>query len=264
MAPTKHPRTDRGEREFDSSSLREASHGRYVHRDYAAHWFRWQHALRFVKAGMRVLDVGCGPDQMMTKVLCASQSHVPALYVGVDVDKLSRKSQIAWARVVDEFDVTRRWKELLTRWKELRPGTTDKFDAYGPFDVISCFEVIEHMPLERGRVLLRALKQLVKPDGVILLSTPVYNGKHMAANHIHEYGFEELAGEIRHAGLQLDRVVGTFMTSQAAKRVATKEQRALLEDLHDKWYAWDILSNFLAPLYPEASSNCCWILRRGS
>lgn len=254
--PKKHPRTDRGDREFDTTSLRNSSHGRYVHRDYAAHWFRWQHALRFVKAGMRVLDIGCGPDQMMTKVLRASQSHVPDLYVGVDVQKLPRKSGIAWARVLDEFDVTRRWKELLTK-NDAATGQTP-----GPFDVITCFEVLEHMPVDRGRALLKAIKTCLKPAGIALLSTPVYNGRHMAANHIHEYGFEELRGEITRSGLVLDRVVGTFMTSQAAKRVATPEQRTLLETLHERWYAWDILANFLAPLYPEASSNCCWIMRK--
>lgn len=258
--PKEHPYTQRGQREFDSSSLRESGHGRYVHRDYAAHWFRWQHALRFVKAGMRVLDVGCGPDQMMTKVLRASQSHVPELYVGVDVNRITKKCGSSWARVLDEFDVTRRWQELLEEddADEMFAGPP----ALGPFDLICCFEVIEHMPIERGRALLKALKALVKPDGVILLSTPVYNGKHMAANHIHEYEFEELRDEIVKSGLQVDRVVGTFMTSQAAKKVATPAQRALLEELHAKWYAWDILANFLAPLYPEASSNCCWILRR--
>ena len=265
-APTAHPRTDRGAREFDTSSLREASHGRYVHRDYAAHWFRWQHALRFVKAGMRVLDVGCGQDQMMTRVLCASQSHVPRLYVGVDVDVIRRKSQIAWARVIDKFDITRQWKELLTpthviKGRRYTTVTTPLFET-GPFDVISCFEVIEHMPVDRGRALLTALRECLAPTGVALLSTPVYNGRHMAANHVHEYEFEELRAELARADLIVDRVVGTFMTSQAAKRVATPAQRQLLTQLHERWYAWDILANLLAPLYPEASSNCCWILRR--
>lgn len=251
--PKKHPKTDRGEREFDTSSLRQnGSHGKYVSRDYAAHWFRWQHALRFIRAGMRVLDIGCGPDQMMIRVLCHSQTFVPELYVGVDVGRLATKSQVAWARVLDEFDVTRRWRYLV-----------DEFAAEG-FDVITCFEVIEHMPVERGRALLKAIQGCLKPDGLALLSTPVYNGRHMAANHIHEYGFDELAKEIHRTGLEVDRVVGTFMTSQAARRVATPAQRALLEELHSKWYAWDILANFLAPLYPEASSNCCWVLRRAS
>lgn len=263
-APKAHPRTVRGEREFDSSSLRESSHGRYVHRDYAAHWFRWQHALRFVKAGMRVLDIGCGPDQMMVRVLCASQNHVPSLWVGVDVDRIPKKTEIAWARVLDQFDITRRWQELLTgsEFKDAKLESGLENTDAGPFDVISCFEVIEHMPVKRGRDLLKAIHACLTPGGIALLSTPVYNGKHMAANHLHEYEYHELHDEIRRAGLVVDRVVGTFMTSQAAKRVATPAQRALLEELHAKWYAWDILANFLAPLYPEASSNCCWILRK--
>jgi len=265
--PKKHPKTDRGEREFDTSSLRGSSHGRYVHRDYAAHWFRWQHSLRFVRAGMRVLDVGCGQDQMMTRVLCASQSHVPSLWVGVDFDKIARRTQIAWAHVLDEFDFTRRWEELIhgsyaVGRKGMQLDSDSRAFEARPYDVVTCFEVIEHMPVTRGRYLLRGIRECLKSDGVALVSTPVYNGRHMAANHVHEYGFEELTREFRTTGLRVDRVVGTFMTSQAARRVATPAQRALLEELHVKWYAWDVLACFLAPLYPEASSNCCWVLRK--
>lgn len=249
MAPVKHPRTDRGEREFDSSSLRASGHGTTVHRDYAAHWFRWQYALRFVKKGMSVLDVGCGRDQMMVRILGQNLSHVPSVYVGVDVDKLPKKTGVQWAKIIDEFDITRRWKEI--------SSITAK-----RFDVITCFEVIEHMPKERGTALLKAIYQLLDEDGIVLLSTPVYNGKHMAANHIHEYEFDELKASIEKVGFKIERVVGTFMTSQAAKRVATAEQKKLLLELHDKWFAWEVLSNFLAPLYPRESSNCCWILRR--
>ena len=255
--PMQHPRTDRGAREFDQSSLRTGSHGRYVHRDYAAHWFRWQHALRFVKAGMRVLDIGCGQDQMMTRVLCASQSCVPALYVGVDMNKLDKKTEIAWTRILDQFDFTKRYKELFN---------TRRSDGADPthtgYDVISCFEVIEHMPKAQGAKLLKGIRECLAPGGVALLSTPVYNEKHMAANHLHEYRFDELRASIEKAGLQVDRVVGTFMTSQAAKRAATKEHRELLELLHETWFAWEVLACFLAPLYPEQSSNCCWVLRR--
>jgi SAM-dependent methyltransferase len=238
-----------------------------VHRDYAAHWFRWQYAVRFVKAGMRVLDIGCGPDQMMVRVLTHSQSNVPALYVGVDMNKLEKTTQIAWARVLDEFDFTRRWKELLKGSYSV--GSTAKradaakreFDT-GSFDVITCFEVIEHMPKAQGLQLLKGIRECLGPTGVALLSTPVYNEKHMAANHLHEYRFEELQETITKAGLRVDRVVGTFMTSQAAKRAASTEQRVLLNSLHERWFSWEVLACLLAPLYPEQSSNCCWILRR--
>jgi 2-polyprenyl-3-methyl-5-hydroxy-6-metoxy-1,4-benzoquinol methylase len=248
--PVKHPRTDRGAREFDKSSLRaNGAHGKYVHRDYAAHWFRWQHAVRFIRSGMRVLDIGCGQDQMMVRVLCHSLTTVPALYVGVDLNKLDKKTEIAWTRILDEFDFTKRYKELY------------RMDGAG-YDVITCFEVIEHMPKAQGMKLLAGIRECLALDGVALLSTPVYNEKHMAANHLHEYRFEELKESIEKAGLTVDRVVGTFMTSQAVKKVATKEHRALLELLHETWFSWEVLACFLAPLYPEQASNCCWVLRR--
>ena len=260
-APVKHPYTDRGEREFDQSSLRAASHGRYVHRDYAAHWFRWQHALRFVKAGMRVLDIGCGQDQMMVRVLRASQSHVPALYVGVDMNKLDKMTAIAWTVIKDQFDFTKRYKELFNarRADGVEPTGTG-------FDVITCFEVIEHMPKAQGLKLLKGIRECLAPGGVALLSTPVYNEKHMAAAHIHEYRFEELRESIEAAGLSVDRVVGTFMTSQAAKKASQADKNpmaaALLARLAHVWFAWEVLACFLAPLYPEQSSNCCWVLHR--
>jgi 2-polyprenyl-3-methyl-5-hydroxy-6-metoxy-1,4-benzoquinol methylase len=202
---------------------------------------------------MRVLDIGCGQDQMMVRVLCASQNHVPALYVGVDMNKLDKMTEIAWTRILDQFDFTKRYKETM------HAGGTEEG---APFDVITCFEVIEHMPKVQGIKLLDGIRQCLAPGGVALLSTPVYNEKHMAAAHIHEYRFTELQGVIEGAGLVVDRVVGTFMTSQAAKKAATKEHRALLEKLHDTWYAWEVLACFLAPLYPEQSRNCCWVLRR--
>jgi 2-polyprenyl-3-methyl-5-hydroxy-6-metoxy-1,4-benzoquinol methylase len=254
--PVKHPRTDRGAREFDQSSLRTGSHGRYVHRDYAAHWFRWQHALRFVKAGMRVLDIGCGPDQMMTRVLCASQSHVPALYVGVDMNKLEKKTAIAWTTIIDEFDFTKRWRELF------KIDTAKEWGKDFAFDVITCFEVIEHMPKAQGAKLLKGIRECLAPGGVALLSTPVYNEKHMAANHLHEYRFEELKEDIDKAGLVVDRVVGTFATHQAMMKNMSNEHRDLVNLLHETWFSHEVLACFLAPLYPEHSSNCCWILSR--
>jgi 2-polyprenyl-3-methyl-5-hydroxy-6-metoxy-1,4-benzoquinol methylase len=254
--PVKHPRTDRGAREFDQSSLRTGSHGRYVHRDYAAHWFRWQHALRFIKAGMRVLDIGCGPDQMMTRVLCASQSHVPALYVGVDMNKLEKKTAIAWTTIIDEFDFTKRWRELF------KIDTAKEWGKDFAFDVITCFEVLEHMPKAQGAKLLKGIRECLAPGGTALMSTPVYNEKHMAANHLHEYRFEELKEDIDKAGLVVDRVVGTFATHQAMMKNMSNEHRDLVNLLHETWFSHEVLACFLAPLYPEHSSNCCWILSR--
>jgi hypothetical protein len=132
-------------------------------------------------------------------------------------------------------------------------------DAPQGFDLLTCFEVIEHMAKADGRRLLTGLRGLAAPGATVLVSTPVYNERHMAAAHIHEYRFTELRAELERAGLAVDRVVGTFMTSQALKRVATKEHQAMAKELHALWHSWEVIACMFAPYYPEASSNCCWV-----
>ena len=219
-----------------------------MNRDYAAHFFRWGFATNFVRAGMNVLDVGCGVEQQLVKVLLKSLTYVPKLYVGVDLNKIGKPTKIAWTRTHDEFDFTSRWKELA--------------DEYGLFDVIVNYEMIEHMEVKDARKLLRGMRALLRPGtGRLLLSTPVYNNIHMAANHIHEYGFDELRQELTNADFEVERVHGTFMTANAMKKVMNPTEKALVEELH-KFHPWEVLANFLAPKYPQAASNCCWVLRR--
>jgi 2-polyprenyl-3-methyl-5-hydroxy-6-metoxy-1,4-benzoquinol methylase len=246
---------DRGARRFDQSQLHvdRLTPGRtYVHRDYIAHALRWQHAVRFVKAGTTVLDVGCGQDQPMVSALCRTLATVPRRYVGVDLNPISRKTGVRWATVHDRFNFVDDWKKL---------ARAHAGDAPRGFDLVTCFEVIEHMQRADGRKLLRGVRGLVHPEGTFLLSTPVYNGRHMAAAHLHEYRADELRAEVERAGFRVDRVVGTFMTSQALKRAATKEHRELADLLHRQWHSWELLACVFAPLYPAASSNCCWVLR---
>jgi SAM-dependent methyltransferase len=245
--PKKHPTTDHGEREFDKTQLREAGYGYKVHRDYAAHFFRWGFASNLVDKGMKVLDVGCGQDLPFYKVLTGHMSCIPERMLAVDYNPITKKPGTQWLTVKDKFNFIENWNELLIE--------------FGQFDLATCFEVIEHMQKGNGDKLLEGLKGMLKPEGTLILSTPVYNEKHMAANHIHEYRFEELKDNFQRAGLKVERVHGTFMTSQSLKRVCTKEELALVEELH-QWHGWDVLSTFLAPKYPEASSNCCWILKK--
>lgn len=238
------------DRRFDTTALTESGCGARVHRDYAAHWFRWGAAVNRISHGQRVLDVGCGKDQPLVKALCYKLTLCPSHYLGVDLNHIKKKTRIAWATVEDETSFVDEWPRLKKQYG-------------GEYDVVTCFEVIEHMKVEDGRKLLEGVREMMASDALFMLSTPVYNERHMAAAHIHEYRFGELRQEIYRAGFKIERVFGTFMTAQAAKRSATPPQRTLLDELHE-YYAWDVLANFLAPLYPEASSNCCWFLRRRS
>lgn len=230
---------------FDKSDLTKSD---AVHRDYAAHFFRWSFALRYVNDKTHVLDVGCGSDTPMAKAIhWRFTGKRPASYVGVDLGRLPRAPNYRqWATFLPEFDFTRRWRELA--------------EVYRPFDLIVCFEAIEHMPVAAGARLLAGARQLLAHDGVMLLSTPVFNGR-AAKNHIHEYTIPELERAIARAGLAVERRCGTFASYPAMKKACGPEELRLLNELRT-YYDDEVAACFLAPKYPDAARNNLWVLRR--
>ena len=240
--------TVKADREFDTTSLREANYGGRVHRDYAAHFFRWGFAARFIKAGMTVLDVGCGVDTPLPRVLSSSLSTVPKSYTGIDLNKCPRKGA------------------LNAKWAEYHWETSvfhHVMSSSVSYDLVVCLEVIEHMTKKHGVELLKCLYDLVKPGGTVLLSTPVFDG-YKAANHIHEWGIKELQTEIEQAGFTIVNRHGTFMNVREMDK-CIKHNMLDLEWIMDKlkeYYSNDVLSCFLAPLFPDHSRNNIWILTK--
>jgi SAM-dependent methyltransferase len=233
------------ERKYDTTSLqRGGSQERAVHRDYAAHFFRWGFAGRFVRAdATSVLDVGCGVDCAMVGILNHPRNVVPGSYVGVDYNPEPKKvPHRNWAKFHWEFDFVERHAEL------------------GQFDLVTCFEVLEHVRKPDGEKFLAGLRQCLRSDGTLLLSTPVFNGK-AAANHLYEWRVDELAAAIDAAGLRVERRHGTFASWRDVKKVAAPAELELARRLSE-YYSGEVLSCFLAPLYPDASRNCVWVLRR--
>jgi hypothetical protein len=237
------------DREFDKTQLKEAGYGDKVHRDYAAHYFRWGWAGEFVGRDKVVVEIGCGQDTPLTKVLSGNLSWLPKHYLGVDLNKLTNPFKPKWANYLGQFNFC---EDGLSLGERLPRGKAD---------LIVCFEVIEHMKKESGRKLLRNAVSLMDDDSIFLLSTPVYNGKHMAANHLHEYEFTELSNLIFACGLKVERVHGTFATWNAIKKACTEDELALLTELR-QFHSWEVLSTFMASKYPQVSSNCAWVLRK--
>lgn len=233
------------DRDFDTTSLKLNGTGQVVHRDYGAHFFRWGFARRLVKGGQRVLDIGCGPEQALAREFAYQPSMCPKEMVMVDYGNVKPRYHLKWGKVIPNFDFTKQWNEL-------KPG----------FDVITCFEVIEHMQKAHGRKLLKGAHALLKINGTFLLSTPVFSPKvGMARNHIHEYGVAELQKEIERAGFTVKARYGTFMNHNEAKKVSDPAHRKTWEALTG-YYSSDVLACFLAPLYPDQSRNNMWILKR--
>lgn len=241
------------DRDFDTSSLHAKHHGKNLHRDYTAHFFRWNFARRFIKKTSRVLEIGCGVETPLANILTMNRLQLVDHYVGVDLNALPVR-QKSRATFYGEFDFTRQWDEL----REHAPEG---------YDVALHLEVIEHMKVAHGRKLLKGCFELLKPGGVMLMSTPCYDGVRHAANHIHEYGVAELAKEVTKTGFVVERRFGTFMDTRHLPKapglepdVAAAAKRLYTELSH--YYDRDALSCFFAPLYPDHARNNLWVCRK--
>lgn len=241
----------RDDRDYDTTQLRESGHGRTLHRDYSAHFFRWSFARRFITAKDNVLEIGCGEDKPLSKILTGGAATHVNKYVGVDLNKLkpSNSQRLAFH---GEFNFVERHKELL---KEHPEG----------FDIVVQFEVIEHMKVEHGAKLLKACLACLKPGGVMLLSTPCYDGKRHAANHIHEYTVPELQKAIEKAGFAVEQRFGTFMDIKHLKKpthpLYVNEIKAISSALSE-YYDSDAISCIFAPLFPDQARNNLWVCRK--
>lgn len=240
-------KVERDTRDYDTTQLHEAGHGRTLHRDYSAHFFRWSFARRFVKPSHDVLEIGCGEDRPLSKILTGGAAAHVNTYVGVDLNKL-KPSASQRLTFHGEFNFVERYKELLKAKPER-------------FDIVVHYEVIEHMRVELGAKLLKACFDSLKVGGVMLMSTPCYDGKRHAANHIHEYTVPELEKAVLKAGFKVERRFGTFMDIKHIKKHPDKavgQVAAMLEEYFDS----DAISNIFGPLFPDAARNNLWVCRR--
>lgn len=242
----------RDDREYDTTQLHEAGHGRVLARDYSAHFFRWSFARRFITPKNNVLEVGCGEDKPLSKILTGGAAAHVSTYVGVDLNKL-KPSASQRLTFHGEFNFVERHKELL----KARPEG---------FDVVVHYEVIEHMAVVHGTKLLKACFTCLKPGGVMLMSTPCYDGVRHAANHIHEYTVPELQKAVEKAGLKVEQRFGTFMDiKHIGKTPAVGAQTQSILDVKTalaKYFDNDAISNIFGPLYPDAARNNLWVCRR--
>ena len=153
---------------------------------------------RGITSGARVLDIGCG-------ISAQADMFRDLRYVGADLNRIRLKRAGAvnqWAAYAVE-DITR------MAWRD------------HSFDAVVCLEVIEHVPESFRAALVIELFRVLRPDGVLVLSTP--NGRITASkrmlglkcerSHERELSVGEVkdlierAGAIMHSVEHLDNLV---------------------------------------------------------
>lgn len=140
------------------------------------HWHRYCYALPFV-AGKTVLDIACG-EGYGSAYLATKATRV----YGVDVSE----EAVRHARATYAHD-------NLTFFQ----GSAGEIPLPGRecLDGIVSFETIEHLDAETQECFAREAKRLLRPDGVLLISTPNRVVYTEAIDHHNPYHLREFTGD---------------------------------------------------------------------
>lgn len=164
-------------------------------------------AERATLAGKRALDVGCGGG-LLSEALARSGARVTAIDLAPDLVKVANLHRLE-SGVEVEYRL-----QSVEALAAAEPGS---------FDVITCMEMLEHVP-DPGSI-LKACATLLKPGGRLFLSTlnrtpaafalAIVGAEYIARllpKGTHQYRDfikpSELAAWLREAGLQLEDVRG--------------------------------------------------------
>ncbi len=206
-----------------------------------------EHAARYVFAlpaveGRSVLDIACGTGYgiglMQTKA-----AHVTGIDVDAEAARDARKECAGNSSV------------LLANGLGLPFGDC-------VFDIITSFETIEH--LHERTAFLAELRRVLKPAGVLLLSTPNANyalpvdGKPTNPFHVHEYTPDELRGELT-AHFSIESFLGQTLDGSIRISPFYQEQVRLPKDFETRarLFGWKVFNKLPVGLR-ERLSHLVW------
>ena len=222
------------------------------HRDQFAHYLRWTHVLKISKLGNNILDLGCGTGNLL-EVLYRNK-HKCSLYYGIDI----RKQTIEHNK--------ERFKDII--WGQFRCADLIKGDLNDvpiiKWDIITCFEVFEHVNKKNCIELINKIKKFANKDTIILISTPCYDESVGAANNhilngmVQEYTYNEFK-DLMETHFNIIENFGTFASQKDYKN--SDHFNTLYKAFYDdasKYFDSNILSNLMASVLPEFSRNVLW------
>ncbi len=164
----------------------------YVVRRHLIHFYWLTAGLLFSRAvrqvrekcrtasSVRVLDAGCGNGALVRRVLQSVRKGCRV--VGTDIGW----SVLKFAKFVD--------RKRGTTHSNLLRSDIEKLPFHrGAFDIICCFEVMEHVPAPESA--LREFHRVLKPHGALMLSWS--GGANLSSGHVSAAGSEEIRERLR-------------------------------------------------------------------
>ncbi len=134
-----------------------------------------EHLVRYLFAGQivsgkAVLDVGCGVGYGAQKLGLMGASSVTAF--DISSDAIDHAIEF-YAHPAVTYHV----------------NDAENFSLDAKFDVVTCFEMIEHV--QHPDRVLKCIAQHLKPDGILVASTPRFLGEKRTHFHVREFTLDE-------------------------------------------------------------------------
>ena len=252
-------------------SIDQAEERGFIHRDYIAHCLRWTHVAKYICEKQRyktarVLDVGCGSDLPLPRLLYSSR-YIVEKYVGVDYNP-ARKFKLEPFHT-GKFPITALGDcafpdGLAIDGTKYHPmvGDDQPPEWFDVPNLITSFEVLEHVEPARVLMILKAMHKLLSlSDGVAFISTPCYDAHTgAAANHVNEMTYDALGACLEDNGFAIKGVWGTFASQKDYKSKFTADFGGGQEIWNklSAYYDSNYLATLFAPLYPSMSRNALW------
>jgi 2-polyprenyl-3-methyl-5-hydroxy-6-metoxy-1,4-benzoquinol methylase len=222
------------------------------HRDQFAHYLRWTHILKKLKIGLNILDWGCGPGSLL-EVIYRNRFKANE-YLGLEYrDSMVKKNRVKY----DNVDWAKFTQQDLIK---------QDFNYGNKWDIIVSFEVLEHVGKENIDKFMVNIHKHCNEKTQIFISTPIYDPivgaaqNHIINNVIGELTYKEMEELIIRNNFSIVNKWGTFASIKDYKPHLNEWQQKMYNNLKD-YFDSNILSNLMAPFFPEYARNTLWELK---
>jgi hypothetical protein len=254
-----------------------------IHRDYISHCIRWSHVLKFLLKGhayknVRVLDVGCGIDAPLARMMLSNRV-APIEYIGIDYNHSSKFNLDMFKNTtfkpttfgsVDFCNDNHVWFDNAQDGRLCINIKGDNAEDYFSVpNLLTCFEVVEHIEPEHVIRLLNRVKYIMQQTQIVenyvptfFMSTPNWNVTDTADNHVNEMKNEALGWLVEELGFKIVKQFGTFASKRDYAHLLSQRypgSQVLFDGLNE-YFDSNLASILFAPLFPREARNCFWQL----
>jgi SAM-dependent methyltransferase len=159
-----------------------------------AHWWSrgmWQLAAHWLdgllrgRRGLKALDVGCG--------------------TGATLMRLARRAEVAEVVGIDPSPEALAWSKARHGHRLVRGDALALPVAGMRFDLVTCFDVVQHLPKHREADAAAELRRVLRPGGLAIIRANGRGWARVADGELRPYRLHDLSAAIESGGLRVCR-----------------------------------------------------------